>query len=290
MSADAPRRAPSTLEATLSAFADRLFRTGGRDPGDEVLAIPPKRLAIYRDLLVGNYRSMLLFAFPATFRLLRAELAFTAAANGDAKQDDVVTRFLATSPSSTHSTREIADRFLGFFAPAYRDLIRRRPELPDLLTVERAELRALYHVDDPGRGATAEDVQALRAGSVDAFLATQVVRAPSAALLRVAHPVKALLDELHARRVPPSPAAVAETIVVARHPGELTPVLRVVADPGATALTVAAEGETLPLEALAERWFAAAPPGLGDLDETAAFRCFGDTVLDALADGFLRLA
>lgn len=287
----APRRAgPPTLEATLSAFADRVFRTGGRDPGDDLLPIAPERLEIYRDLVAGNYRSMLSFVFTSTLRLVDAEIGARPAANGDASRGDVVARYLSMSPASTHSTREIADRFVVFLPAAYPDLVVRRPELPDLVTLERAALRAHYHEDDPGRGATADDVETLRSGSVEEFLATSVVRAPSASILRLAHPVKALCDELDERRVPPPPGAGAEIVTVARHPVELTATMRVVTDPGASALERATPGAALRLEDLAAAWLAAAPPGLAELDEAAAFSRFGDAVLGGLADGLLRLS
>lgn len=287
----ARRPGPESLADTLSAFADRLFLTGGRDPGDDALPIPAERLQVYRDLVVANYRSMLTFTFTATFRLIRAEFARGPAANGDRVREDVVRRFLAVSPARTHSTREIAARFVEFLPSEYPDLVERRPELPDLMAVERAELRAEYHSDDPGRGATAADVEAIRARSVDEFLALEVLRAPSGSLLRLSHPVVALRAGLLDGEAPPSPPAGPEVALVSRAPETLTAAVRALADPGATALERIAPGETLPLETLAERWLATSASSDGTpLDETTAFAAFGDAVLAALADGFLRLA
>ena len=69
-----PSNSPKpTLAETLSRFADRLFLTGGADPGDAALAVPPERLAVYHELVGRNYRSMLRFAHTATFRIVAHE-------------------------------------------------------------------------------------------------------------------------------------------------------------------------------------------------------------------------
>lgn len=284
------RPGPATLRETLSAFADRILVTDGRDPGDAVLPIAPERLDIYRHLVRANYRSMLAFAMTCTMRLLHAEMEREPAANGDADRADVVARFLATSPATTHSTREIADRFQAFVPEAYPDVVARRPELPDLMALERAELRALYHEDDPGGEVAPERLEELRAMSVEDFLALRVVRAPSASLLRLAYPVKSVRDELDARRHPPSPAPREETLTVGRLPVTLEAGIREVAGPGFAVLARVAAGETVSLEDLAGRWLSEPPDGLDPADEAGAFRVFGDTVLAALADGVLRTA
>ena len=61
---------PARLADTLSRFADRLFHTGGEDPGDDAIAVPTERMEVYRGLLFGNYKSMLRFAYTATFRIV----------------------------------------------------------------------------------------------------------------------------------------------------------------------------------------------------------------------------
>jgi hypothetical protein len=97
-------------------------------------------------------------------------------------------------------------------------------------------------------------------------------------------------DELRERRVPPTPPPAPQTVAVSRSPRTLMPVVRVHAAPGASILTAADVGEPVALEALAERWIGGLPADAAGAGDEALFRVFGDTVLRALGDGFLRLS
>lgn len=282
--------APRSLRDTQSAFLDRVMRSGGADPGPAALDVPDARLAVYRDMVVGGYRMMLTFVHTESLRLLAHMLAESPAADGAADREALISRMIATAPASTHSTREIADRWAAFLPAVYPDLIARRPELLDIARIERAELRANYHADDPGRGATEDDAARIRALDVEAFLATRVLRAPSAAVLHLAYPAATVQDELRERRVPPTPAPAPQTVAVSRSPRTLMPVVRVHEMPGASILDVIDPGEPVALEAVAERWIGGLPADAAGAGDEALFRVFGDTVLRALGDGFLRLA
>lgn len=281
MSAHAGKPRVRPLAETLSAFADRLFRTGGRDPGDDAVPVPAERLEIYRSLLVGGARSMLSFACTATLRLTDRE--------GFAR-DDLIRRFLAASPPASHSTREIADRFAAFVHAHCPDVLARRPDVADLLLLERAELRAAYHADDPGRGAAPDDIAGLRASSVDALLSTRVVRAPSGSVLRFDRPVLDVRAALLRREHPPCPPAGDQWVVVGRGPVDLEPTLAPVSPRGASALTAAAPGEPVTIEGLAERWLGELDAADTSVGEDTLFREFAEAVFAALACGFLRLA
>lgn len=282
--------APRSLRETQAAFLDRVMRTGGADPGPAALDVPDARLAVYRDMVLGGYRMMLSFVHSGSLRLLDHVLAEAPAADGATDRDALIAKMIATTPASTHSTREIADRWAWFFPSAYPDLVARRPEIVDVARIERAELHANYHPDDPGRGATEDDAERIRALDVDAFLATRVLRAPSASVLHLAYPAATVQEELRERRFPPSPAPAPQTVAVSRSPRTLLPVVRVHDDPGAGLLEASEPGAPLTLEALAERWISQLPPDDLQRGEEALFRAFGETALRALGDGFLRVA
>lgn len=282
--------APRSLRETQAAFLDRVMRTGGADPGRATLDVPDARLGVYRDMVLGGYRMMLSFVHTESLRLLDHVLAEAPAADGAADRDALIARMIATTPASTHSTREIADRWAWFFPEAYPDLVARRPEVVDIARIERAELHANYHPDDPGHGATEDDAERIRALDVDSFLATRVLRAPSATVLHLAYPAASVQDELRERRFPPSPAPAPQTVAVSRSPRTLLPVVRVHDEHGAGLLEASEPGAPVTLEALAERWISRLPEGARDVGEEALFRVFGETVLRALGDGFLRLA
>ena len=281
--------AARSLRETQAAFLDRVMLTNGRDPGDDALPMAPERLEVYRGMVLGGYQMMLTFVFTESMRLLDHELAATPAADGATGRADLIARMVATNPARTHSTREIADRFLAFFPAAYPDLLARRPELPDLMQIERAELQANYADDDPGRAATEEDVQRLSSSDVEHFLATSVLRAPSASLLFLVYPAATLQDEIRVRNFPKSPAPAAQTVAVSRAPKTLQPVVRAHAEPGGSVLAALTSGEVATVEVLAERWLQTLPEAEAARGEEALFRMFGDAVLRALGDGFLRL-
>jgi len=249
------------LESTLRAFADRMFVTGGRDPGDASLALPPARLELYRRLLRGNYEAMLRFAFTQAFALMDRELAAAGGADGlPAVASATVVRFLETSPSRTHSSREIADRFLVFLPREYPAFVKRRPELVDLMTLERAELRAMFEADDPGRCLDSDEIDAVAAGSLDDLLARTILRAPSASVLRLAHPVVELRAALEADVEPPAARAAVERATVARgRPPRFGIEFGVHSDEAALVFEAARPGIPVTAETLASAWFEALP-------------------------------
>ncbi len=282
----------SDLARTLSLFADRLFETGGRDPGDAALAIAPSRLAVYHELLHKNYGSMLRFAFTQALRLADAELAAARGADGlPADADELIRRFLSVEPAATHSTREIADRFRHYLESHAAALFGRRPELASLLTLERAELRAAYHTDDPGRSPDDAELAALATSDVATFLAVRVLRAPSASLLCLDHAATALHHRLRHGEVPPVGAhAHAERAVVARDPRTLAPTFATWDEAAFRVLETAPEGTPIVLEELAVQWIAALPEADRARDEEWQLATFATTVASSLQSGALRLA
>ncbi len=282
--------APPRLEATLRAFADRLFVTGGIDPGDAAIALPPARLALYRDLLRGNYRGMLRFALTYSFALMDRELAAAAGADGlPTGTDAIVARFLEVSPSRTHSSREIADRFRAFLPREHPKLVARRPDLVDLMTLERAELGAMFATDDPGRCLDAVEIDALAAGSLDDLLALTVVRAPSASIVRTRHAVVGLRAALERGETPDPPRATAETSAVSRgRPPRFGIEFAVLADDAALVLESADPGVPIAAERLAANWFAALPEPARSRDDAWKAGAFAGAAMQALRAGFLR--
>jgi len=280
-----PTDAPN-LSRTLSAFADRLFHTGGADPGDAALPLPADRLAVYRELLDRNYRAMLRFALTQTLRLATHVRAERGEAGG---AGELVDRYLATSPPDTHSTRALAAEFAAFIERDCGDLVAERPDLPELMTLERAELRANYHEDDPGEPCPQKRLEVLAANSVEDFLALEILRAPSASCLRFVHPVGTLHAELSDGRFPP-PERRAEYVTTSRHPRSLRPLIRV-HEPLAGRVFELSAGAGTPeaVEALAARWMESLRDGERDPGEEALFALFAGAVVHGLRVGFFRL-
>jgi hypothetical protein len=278
------------LEATLRAFADRMFVTGGRDPGDASLALPPARLALYRRLLRGNYEAMLRFAFTQAFALMDFELAAAGGADGlPADAATTVVRFLETSPSRTHSSREIADRFLVFLPREYPALVKRRPDLVDLMTLERAELRAMFEADDPGRCLDADEIDAVAAGSLDDLLARTIVRAPSASVLRLSHPVVALRAALEHDETPATARVGTERATVGRgRPPRFAIEFGVHEEAVARVFETARPGTPVTAEALASIWMDALPEAARAKDDAWKASVFAEAVVTGLRTGFFR--
>jgi hypothetical protein len=278
------------LEASLRAFADRLFLTGGRDPGDAAIALPPARLALYRDLLRGNYRSMLTYAYSASLAVARRTIEAASAPDGlPADTDAMVARFLEVSPARTHSIREIADRFLAFAPREWPTLLALRPDLADLMTLERAELGTRFAPDDPGLAMSPHQVDELAAGTLDDLLRARVLRAPSAAIVRLAHPVAALRETVERGDDAPPPRSGAEIVSVGRggppafeiafstHPPEEALVYEA-ARPGAAVLA----------EDLAGAWTRSLPERDRARDDAWKAGVFATALVRGLRSGVLR--
>jgi hypothetical protein len=281
--------APRRLDETLRSFADRLFVTGGRDPGDAALPIPPARLDLYRRLVLANNRSMLWFAYTQAFALL--DHAVAAGEGADVRgSSEVVARFLQVSPSSTHSIREIAARFLSFFPPEYPEFCARRPDFVSLLMLQRAELEASLHVDDPGRCLDAAELDALSAQSLDDLLARTFLRAPSAAVLRLPFAVVDLRAALEHERAPLTPRRGEERVTVARGAPPGFPVEFATHGPEATLVFETAEpGVPVVAEALAVAWMSALPAEARARDDDWKARVFADALVTGLRTGFFRV-
>lgn len=278
------------LEADLRAFADRVFVTGGRDPGDAAIAVPPARLEVYRRLLRGNYRSMLRFALTQSMALLDRELAALNGADGlPADAEETVVRFLADSPARSHSSREIADRFAVFLPRAAPQLVRRRPDLVDLMTLERAELRATLELDDPGRCLDDAEIDALAKGPLDDLLARTILRAPSASTLRLEHAVVALRAALEAGETPGPARAAAERATVARGRPPVFPVSFGVHDEATSRVFEAARpGAPVAAEVLASAWSESLPGEDRARDDAWKAGVFSAAVVAGLRSGFFR--
>ncbi len=288
------------LADTLSRFADRLFVTGGDDPGDDALAVAPERLAVYRDLVRRNYLSMLRFAYRNSLRLTGATLRDAASADGPADGpadglpatvQDIVLRFLEVRPASGHSARHIADVFRPFFETEYPALFERRPDVRDLMTLDRAELEAACHWDDPGRAPSKEELEELASAPVETFLATQLVRAPSSAALHFEYAAVSLHHRIGHREIPDlGEFAGPEHAIVSRHPSDLRARLTGAEYPVVEVLAVAPAGVAVTAEDLAGRWLAALPSPWADEDDTWKLRTFATAVVTGLGVGAFRLA
>jgi hypothetical protein len=284
--------APKDLADTLSRFADRLFVTGGTDPGEEHLPIEPSRLAVYHELVRGNYTSMIRFAYTMTFRLVAAEITESdPAPELPESVHEIIQRYLEVSPAGNHSTRHIADVFRTFFEKEYAGLIERRPEIPDLMTLERAELAALYAFDDPGRSPDDDELAALQQGDVGAFLALRVLRAPSAAALRLDWPASEIRHRyVHRRPVAPGELTGSERVIVSRDPRTLEVGFTVLEEAPFLALELAPGGEPFTVEELAVRWMEALPDELAAHDDAWKLTTLASAVMTGLHNGTLRLA
>jgi len=283
---------PTPLADTLSRFADRLFRTGGADPGDEAIAVPPERMEVYHQLLFGNYRTMLRFAYTATFRIIAYEAKRETVAPGvPGSIGEIIGAYLSTQPPDGHSTRLIADTFRPIFEERYPTFFARWPALAALMDVERAELRANYHWDDPGRGPEDGELQALTGASVGDLLAREVVRAPSSSTLRLDQPGATLRHRVMHRDFPaPDELTGAELVLVSRHAERLEPVIQVVDEATLLLHELAPPGTALAVEALAERWMSALPADLASADEATQLAALVQGVFAGLSAGALRFA
>jgi hypothetical protein len=280
----------TNLESTLRAFADRMFVTGGRDPGDAAIALPPARLELYRGLLRGNYHAMLTFAFTQSIALIDRELAAARGADGlPADARATVVRFLERSPSRTHSSREIADRFLVFLPHEYPTLVKRRPDLVDLMTLERAELRAMFEADDPGRCLDEDEIDVVAAGSLDDLLARTIVRAPSASVLRLAHPVVALRAALERDHTPAAARVEDERATVARgRPPRFAIEFGVHDEETALVFETARPGVPVAAESLASAWMDALVGAARAKDDAWKAGVFAAAVVSGLRMGLFR--
>lgn len=282
--------APS-LEETLSRFADRLFRTGGEDPGAAALDLPEERLAIYRELVENDYEVMLRFALTQSCKLVTHEIEERAEELGlPPTFDDVILRHLQVSPSTTTGTREMCERFHAFLPAEYPRLFASRPELTHLLELERAEARAYYHEDDPGTSPTPEDLAALGTSSVDAFLGLEVLRAPSSSHFRFPYPASDLYAQLRGGEFPPASARREERVTVSRNPRTLLASILEQPETVGNLHGLLDRGETARVETLAERWIAELPAPLADAPDEARFTAFGGAILKGLESGFFRLS
>jgi hypothetical protein len=277
---------------TLSHFADRLFVTGGSDPGDDALAIAPERLAVYHELLRGNYTSMIRFAYTMTFRLIASDITSNDARPGWPESVHEITRkYLEAAPAHNHSTRHIADVFQEYFLEHWTAITDERPEIPDLMRLERAELEALYHFDDPGTSPSGAELETLQASPVEEFLALRVVRAPSAAFLRLDHPCTAIHHRmLHRDRYEPGELTGAERVAVSRHPETLAAVFTTLDEAPFLVCELAPVGCEVGIEELAGEWIERLPPDFAANDDTWKLTTFASSVFTGLATGYFRLA
>lgn len=283
---------PRRLEATQRAFADRVLLTGGRDPGDEAIAIPPRRLDIYRENVRGTYRSMLRFGLTQTMKLVDRELAAARGADGlPADADAVIVRFLQVAPSRTSTPREIAERFAVFLPREYPALVARRPDLADLMMLERAELRALIDPDDPGRAMEPSEIDALAKGTLDDLLALRIVRAPSASLVQLAHPVIAVRAALEKDEAPPPAKAASECAAVSRgRPPRFDVEFRALTEEESLVHECARPGIASSAEELASSWMARLAGPLQSADDTAKAGAFASAVVAGLRSAWFRAA
>ncbi len=283
---------PASLADTLSRFADRLFHTGGADPGDDAIHVPPERMQVYRQLLFGNYKSMLRFAYTATFRIVALEAKSNPVPPGlPASVGEAVDVYLSTQPPAGHSTRLIADTFRPIFEARYPVLFARWPQLASLMDVERAELHANYHWDDPGRGPEDDELPAMAAESVAEFLAREVVRAPSSSTLRLDQPGATLHHRVMHRDFPePDALTGPEFVLASRHPDRLEAVIQVVPEETLLLHELAMPGTPVRIEALAVRWMESLPSRLASADDATKLSKFGQGVFAGLSAGALRFA
>jgi hypothetical protein len=277
---------------TLSRFADRLFVTGGTDPGDDVLPIAPERLAVYQELLRGNYTSMIRYAYTMTFRVIAADITSEDPRPGWPESvHEIIRKYLEVAPAGNHSTRHIADVFAAYFLEHWTAITDVRIELPDLMRLERAELEALYHFDDPGTSPDEAEFAALQAGAVEDFLALRVLRAPSASFLRLAHPC----TQMHHRMRHRKPYAIgeltgAERVAVSRDPRTLEAMFTTLDEGPMLVCELAPVGEAVVVEDLAGQWIGSLPEELAAHDDTWKLTTFASSVFTGLATGYFRLA
>jgi hypothetical protein len=286
------KAAPRRLEAVQRAFADRVLLTGGSDPGDDAIVVPPRRLDIYRENVRGSYRSMLRFGLTQTMKLVERELAAARGADGlPADAEAVIVRFLQVAPSRTTSPREIADRFTAFLPHEYPALVARRPDLADLMTLERAELRAMLDPDDPGRAMEPSELDALAQGTLDDLLALRIVRAPSASLLRLVHPVVGVRAALERDEPPPPAKSASERAAVSRgRPPRFEVEFRVLTDDEALVHECARPGIATACEDLAAAWSASLTGPLASADDARKAGAFAATVVTGLRSAWFRAA
>ena len=282
----------SKYAQTLSRFADRLFVTGGNDPGDDALPIAPERLAVYHELVRGNYTSMIRFAYTMTFRVIAHDIVAEDPREGWPESvHDIIREYLETAPAHNHSTRHIADVFRAYFLEHWTAITDVRPELPDLMALERAELEALYHFDDPGTSPDDAELAALQSSPVEEFLALRVLRAPSAAFLRLDHPCTEMHHRMrHRDAYSAGELTGAQRVAVSRDPRTLEAAFTVLDEGPFLVGEVAPVGEAVSLEELAGAWIAGLPEHLAAEDDTWKLTTFASSVLTGLKTGYFRRA
>ena len=148
----------------------------------------------------------------------------------------------------------------------------------------------MFELDDPGRCATDEQTDAIERGSLDELLALNVVRAPSACLVRTSHPVVELRAALEREEIAPALRTGAECASVSRGPPPRFGVVFGVHGPEASLVFEAAPpGVRIAVEDLANSWFAALPPDAVERNDEWKASRFAGAVLAGLRNGFFRL-
>ncbi len=256
---------------------------------DALARIPRERLAVYHDLVVGGHQSMLGWTFATTLAVLGLAQKSGPRATKPMTFRAMIEAFLLDGPASTHSLRELADRFRAFLRKTFGAAFERVPVLGELAAIECARLDVEYALDGSEIPATRAVIERIAQGTVDDLLQTTVVVPRHVQFFRMRHNVKELVTLVRDRRrelrtVHQSVRRADEYLALTRDPESLLPRI-VELDAPAWRQVRAARGKSrFRLESLAVR--RAQALGSGEGGEAAAIA----EVVGWLAHGLLALA
>lgn len=220
--------------------------------------IPKERIAVYHDLVVGGHQAMMGWTFATTLGVLELVQSAHPRLARPLSLRAMVEAFLLDRPATTHSLRELADRFGDFLRSRFAPAFARYPLIGEVLLAERARLDVDSAVDGPGHPATRADLERLTKGDVDALLRTRVLVPTTARFLRTRHDVAHLWRRLRDRGRPPGNLAEAvvkrrQEIVITREPASLVPQLLELEKGAFADLRAFTPGRAFRLEDLAAR-------------------------------------
>jgi|CXWL01.1.fsa_nt_gi hypothetical protein len=258
---------------------------------DDLVAVPPQRLAVYTDLVFAGQRGTLLWIFPATFAVMH-KLEGLAEESPEARQYDFeLTRALHRFRSwKDSSTRSLARDFESFILAEHGRLINQWPGLADLVRFEKIELEVFYAPDETIPRTRVDQLESLTRLSVEALMLVRVIRPGHAAMHEFACDVLSLIETLRRDGELPDLSSLPRglTTICGRSITSLSPQwIRLDAASKAAIGSIGLQSPT-PLNDLAQAYVTALPADARRTDQ-AAFQSFFTQLTRWLSAGSLLL-
>jgi hypothetical protein len=222
---------PDVVVERRSSLSEQFPRLSPQEIED-LAALPPDRLRIYSELVVGGERSMLRWAFPMTFAAIQAMDPSTDLAS-------LIRDLHHHRTWHSASSRELARNFQLYLTEDRPDLIKKWSGLSDLADYECTDVNVFYAEDVPHTKWNSNEELRLRALSVEALLNQRVLLPPYAAVRKFSFDVLALADHWRANQSLPTPLPAAAPCLAAcgRAPNNLMPAWVRLAPAGHSALS-----------------------------------------------------